>query len=164
MICNCVVKENSGGCHVRCNTSFCEFNAKTQLPWTSRRLLLQFSASFRSLLSRGPDKPFWPFASQHLFSLCPLEKGNRFEDFLRFASMWIRTARPPCRLPKGWQVSHQRWIWGFHCTQVTKWGDPPWLWNPGQTSPDVQNRVSVAPQKALMSYNFFSKNRKDCLW
>ena len=35
--------------------------------------------------------------------------------------------------------------------------DPPWLWNPGQTSPEVQNRGISAPRKGLMPSNFFSK-------
>ena len=34
--------------------------------------------------------------------------------------------------------------------------DPPWLWNLGQTSPEVQTGVSVAPWKGLLS----SKNLK----
>ena len=29
-------------------------------------------------------------------------------------------AQLPCWLPRGQQVSQQRGIWGFHCTQVTK--------------------------------------------
>ena len=49
-----------------------------------------------------------------------------------------------CWLPRGQQVSHQRWIWGIHCMQVK---DPPWLWNPGQTSPEVQNRGINVPTK-----------------
>ena len=31
--------------------------------------------------------------------------------------------------------------------KTPKWGDPPWLRNPGQTSPEVPNRRSVAPQE-----------------
>ena len=32
--------------------------------------------------------------------------------------------------------------------------DPPWLWSPEQTSPDVQTRVSVATQKGLVCWKF----------
>ena len=38
--------------------------------------------------------------------------------------------------------------------------DPPWLWNPGETSPEVQTEVSVAPRKALMSSKNFKKKKK----
>ena len=37
---------------------------------------------------------------------------------------------------------------GIHCTQATKHArDPPWLWNPGETSPEVQNRDISGPTK-----------------
>ena len=47
---------------------------------------------------------------------------------------------------------------------VHRWGsmqarDPPWLWNPEQTSPEVQNRVSLAPRKGLMSLKNFIKKK-----
>ena len=29
--------------------------------------------------------------------------------------------------------------------KVCKWGNPPWLWNPGQMSPKVQNRGISGP-------------------
>ena len=36
--------------------------------------------------------------------------------------------------------------------------DPPWLWNPGQTSPEVQNRGISDPHKNyLCPQNFFKK-------
>ena len=43
--------------------------------------------------------------------------------------------------------------------EARKQGNPPWLWNPGQMSPEVQNktRVSVAPQKGLVSSKIFFK-------
>ena len=53
-----------------------------------------------------------------------------------YASRWIEMAR----LPRGQQVLHQRWI---RC----KWENPPWLWNPRQTSPEVQNRDISGPTK-----------------
>ena len=31
--------------------------------------------------------------------------------------------------------------------EAHKWGNPPWLWNPGQTSPEVQNRGISGPTK-----------------
>ena len=39
--------------------------------------------------------------------------------------------------------------------------DPPWLWNPGEMSPEVQNKVSVAPPKALMSSKLKKKNSRN---
>ena len=51
--------------------------------------------------------------------------------------------------------SHQRWIWGSH-----RWGkytrDLPWLWNLGQTSPEVHDGFQW-PQKELMSSKFLLK-------
>ena len=48
------------------------------------------------------------------------------------------------------KVSHQRWISGnvYHIglCKVRMRQNPLWLWNPEETSPEVQNRVSVAPQ------------------
>ena len=36
---------------------------------------------------------------------------------------------------------------------------PPWLWNPGQTSPEFQNMgVSDTPQKGLMSFKIKKKS------
>ena len=69
--------------------------------------------------------------------------------------MWIKKARLPCWPLYSQQVSHQRWIWGLHkwesmekgstlalkprvdVTRSTKQG---YQWNPGQRSPEVQNR------------------------
>ena len=45
--------------------------------------------------------------------------------------------------PRGQQVSHGRWIWGFCHMQAMKnasKGEQCWLWNQEQTSPEVQNR------------------------
>ena len=74
--------------------------------------------------------------------------------------MWIGTAWLPYWPPSGQQVSHQRWIedsvacmwWSM---QVR---DPLSLWNPGQTSPEVQNKGISGPTKKLMSSNLFWKN------
>ena len=46
------------------------------------------------------------------------------------------------------QVSHHRWIWGLtHGQESMQARNPPWLWNPGQTSPEVQNRGISGPTK-----------------
>ena len=50
------------------------------------------------------------------------------------------TTSPACWQPRSQHVWHQRWIWGIHLR------DPPCLWNLRQTIPEVQTRVSVAPQ------------------
>ena len=65
--------------------------------------------------------------------------------------------RQPCWLPRGQQVWHQRWISGVHRMQAkrTQVRDPPWLWNPGETSPEVQNRGISGPQKGLLSSKKF---------
>ena len=61
---------------------------------------------------------------------------------------WIEKSWLPCWLPRGQQVSHRRWIWGSH-----RWESeqvrihPSWLWNTGQTLPEVQNRVISDPTK-----------------
>ena len=40
-----------------------------------------------------------------------------------------------------------------------KWRDPPWVWNPGQMSPEVQNRVSSDHTKIyLILKHFFFEN------
>ena len=44
--------------------------------------------------------------------------------------------------------------------EARKWGNPPWLWNPGQTSPQVQNRGISGPRKGLMSSKNFKKKKK----
>ena len=44
-------------------------------------------------------------------------------------------------------------------TQVRKHArDPPWFWDPGQTSPEVQTGISVAPWKGHVSEKFSKKN------
>ena len=45
------------------------------------------------------------------------------------------------------------YYWTFQSTlEVTiQASDPPCLWNPGQTSPDVQNRGIIGPQKGLIA-------------
>ena len=62
------------------------------------------------------------------------------------------------------QVSHQRWIWGIRWAQARKHrmqGNPPWLWNPGQTPPEVQNRGIGGPtKKDLLSYKIFFKKKE----
>ena len=44
---------------------------------------------------------------------------NRSHQCL-FTNTWIGMTWLPCSPLRGQQVSHQRWIWGFHCTQATK--------------------------------------------
>ena len=44
--------------------------------------------------------------------------------------------------------------------EAFKRGNPPWLWNPGQTgqmSPEVQNRSISGPTRKTYVYNFFLK-------
>ena len=49
----------------------------------------------------------------------------------------------------GQQMSRQRWIWGIHCRQVRKQTSEgsTRLWNPVQTSLEVQNRGFSGPTK-----------------
>ena len=49
-----------------------------------------------------------------------------------------------------------------HRWQSMQARDPPWLWNPGETSPEVENRVSVAPRKRtyVLQKLFFKKKQK----
>ena len=56
------------------------------------------------------------------------------------------------------QVSHQRWIWGSHMRENMQ-RDPPWLWNSGQTSPEVHNRGISGPRKrTCVLQKFFKKS------
>ena len=53
------------------------------------------------------------------------------------------------RMTRGRQVSHQRWIWRIPSAgeEAHKRGNTSWLWNPGQTSPEDQNRSISGPTK-----------------
>ena len=43
------------------------------------------------------------------------------------------------------------------CEDACKRGNPPWLWNPGQMSPEVQIGVSAVPWKDLCPPKIFKK-------
>ena len=47
--------------------------------------------------------------------------------------------------------------------EVHKRGNPPWLWNPGQTSPEVQNRGISGPTKRTYVLQKFKKKKKEFL-
>ena len=69
------------------------------------------------------------------------------------ASMWIENGMAVMLAAKSWagakpEVNLKNPL--LAGDKACKWGDPPWLWNPEQMSPKVQNRVSVAPKKGLM--------------
>ena len=98
---------------------------------------------------------------------------------LTAASMWVKVAWLSCRLSRGRQVSHQRWIWGMARRQESMQASPPWLWNPGQMSPEVQNRGISGPTKrtcvlktkqkknnarAKVNISFCSLGRGNILW
>ena len=60
----------------------------------------------------------------------------------------------PCWLPKGQQVSHQRWIRGFCCAQVMKHASErihPGFETQGRCHQNSKIGVSVTPQKGLVS-------------
>ena len=81
----------------------------------------------------------------------------------------LKATNRTCWPSRGQQVSHQRWIWGIHCVQLiksTQARDPPWLWNPGQTSPEVQTRVISGPTKRIcvLQKNFLRKNLNRVPW
>ena len=68
------------------------------------------------------------------------------------------TSMRTARLPRGQQVSHQRWIWGFHWTQAinhTSKGIHPGFQTQGRLHKKSKTGVSVVPQKELMSSKFF---------
>ena len=48
----------------------------------------------------------------------------------------------------------------MHRWWTTQARDPPWLWNLGETSPEVQNRGISGHTKRLMPSNFFFKKTK----
>ena len=54
--------------------------------------------------------------------------------------------------------------WGIHCAQARKMKarNPPWLWNPGQTSSEVQNSsISGHTKETCVLQIFFKKKRSD---
>ena len=68
---------------------------------------------------------------------------------------------PPCQLSRGWQVLQQMWIWRIACRQESMQViNPPWLWNQGQTSPEVQNRGISGPTKEHI-YVYLQKEKKE---
>ena len=70
-----------------------------------------------------------------------------------FASMRISTAQ----LPRGQQVSHQRWIWGFCCTQATKHareGIQPGFETQGDITISPKQGIS-GPTKGLVSSKIY---------
>ena len=74
-----------------------------------------------------------------------------------FADMWIEKAQLPCWPLYSQQVSHQRWISGIHCRQVTKHtskGSTLALKPRGDVTRSPK-RVSVAPRKGLVSKKLF---------
>ena len=57
-------------------------------------------------VDRLPDLTLWGSST--------IDPGLKSHEYM-FVTMWVRMAR----LPRG-QVSHQRWMWGFHYTQAMK--------------------------------------------
>ena len=51
------------------------------------------------------------------------------------------------------------------CTgeEARKQGNPPWLWNPGQTSPEVQNRGISGPTKRTCTLEKLKKKKSSCM-
>ena len=79
-------------------------------------------------------------------------------------STWIhKKAWLSCWPSRGQQVLHHGWIWGSHCTQVTKHKSKgsPGFETPGQTLPKVQAGLSVTPQKGPMSSKNFKKEKNN---
>ena len=71
-----------------------------------------------------------------------------------FASMWINiyvyTVSRSCTRGESQEfIAH-----GWQSTQVR---DPPWLWNPGETSPEVKNRGISGPTKRTYVLQKFLK-------
>ena len=68
---------------------------------------------------------------------CMLDPGLEPRPCLyMFKYVHKKAAQLPCWLPRG--------------NKACKQGDPPWRWNPGQTSPEVQNKAINGPTKGLM--------------
>ena len=66
-----------------------------------------------------------------------------------------RSNTPPSR---GQQVSsHQKWIWGIHCTQARMHAIERSIlaWNPGRTPPEVQNTGNSGPTQRTDVLQFF---------
>ena len=67
----------------------------------------------------------------------------------------------PCWPLYSQQMLHQRWIWGLaHKQESMQARNPPWLWNPGQTSPEVRNRGISGPTKRTRVLQKFKKKEK----
>ena len=86
-----------------------------------------------------------------------LQRGKLKVDQGIQGMMWIEKAWLPCWPLYSQQVSHQRWIWGSHKRESTH---PSWLWNPGQTSPEVQNRGISGPTKRTYVLQKLKKTNK----
>ena len=73
--------------------------------------------------------------------------------------MWIKKAWLPCWSLYSQQVSQQRWIWGIaHRQESVQVRNPYWLWNSGQTSPEVQNRgISGLTKRTYVLQKFYMK-------
>ena len=64
------------------------------------------------------------------------------------------------------QMSHQRWIWGIHCMQATKYasnGSSLALKPRGHVTRSPKTGISLAPQKGLMYSKNFIFNKSSVL-
>ena len=77
--------------------------------------------------------------------------------------MWMRMAQLLCWPPRGQQVSHQRWIWGFCCsTKHVSKGIHPGFETKGRCRQKSKTGTPADPQQGLRSYkHFFEKVCKD---
>ena len=94
--------------------------------------------------------------------------GHRFEPRLRHwchqclwicltaASMWVKVAR----LPRGQQVSHQRWIWGIARRQESMQVSPPWLLKPRADITRSPKQGYQWPHKKDICYPKIKKKQK----
>ena len=91
------------------------------------------------------------------------QKLKRKQLLLRVKVLRSKTVQPPCWLPRGQQVSHQRWIWGIHCMLATKHISKrihPGFETQGRCHQKSKTGLSMAQQKGLMSSKQFLKNDK----
>ena len=142
----CDIKININICHYLSSVmmSLCQFIFLWTSWWTDEKQFNKWSCHSQNLTMRlttlaemeqvsnhAPDSSNLESKTGHwsCFMLTPM----RSADVTPEANLWITQARKHAR-------------------------DPPWLWNPGQISPDVQNRGIWGPRKRTYVLQKIKKN------
>ena len=115
---------------------------------------LRCSGTMFTVLWRRPDPStlYFPFSVGWEFFQTSSSYTNAWKSKL------VIVARQPCWPPTGLQMSHQRWIWGFHQTQAMKPASEESalaLKHRARYYQSSEKWVSVVSQKGLISLKIF---------